>query len=271
MVMVFPFGKPHTHTPTNSLCPTSSLHGGRYLQPPTLKGKGSINSWTGNGAFMKQFALAASPRFLPPIQLAEAHPAALALVDCHSTMLVADAFDTALRLTAVAASLVVFAFVLPLVSWAWGEWRVSQLRARRKAPVVGVGSRISPDSPAYVRPQECWTPSELARFAGDLREDGPILVAVDGLVYNVASARHLYGPGGEYEVMAGTDATRSLARNSIEPENPEQARAALNLAQRASLAAWKAVFARKYDAVGRLVSGAAEDASGPALAGDARG
>ena len=186
-------------------------------------------------------------------------------------MLVADAFDTALRLTAVAASLVVFAFVLPLVSWAWGEWRVSQLRARRKAPVVGVGSRISPDSPAYVRPQECWTPSELARFAGDLREDGPILVAVDGLVYNVASARHLYGPGGEYEVMAGTDATRSLARNSIEPENPEQARAALNLAQRASLAAWKAVFARKYDAVGRLVSGAAEDVRGPALAGDSRG
>ena len=215
------------------------------------------------------FALAASPRFSPPNQLAEAHPAALSLADCHSTMLVADAFDVAFRLTAVAASLVVIAFVLPLASWAWSEWRVSQLRARRKAPVVCVGSRISPDSPAYVRPQECWTPSELARFPGDLREDGPILVAVDGLVYNVASARHLYGPGGEYEVMAGTDATRYLARNSIEPENPVQARAALNLAQRASLAAWKALFARKYDAVGRLISGAAEDASGPALAGDA--
>ncbi len=188
---------------------------------------------------------------LPPVQLAEeATPAAWT-----STTVLADAapWEWVLRLTAASASLMVLAVMLPIATWALGEWRVARLRARRKAPAMS--RRISPGCPAYVRPQAGWTPSELAQFTGDSEDrNGPILIAVDGRVYNVAIARHLYGPGGEYSIMAGRDATRYLARNSIEAESPERASSALTLAERASLAAWKAVFERKYDVVGVLVS-----------------
>ena len=56
---------------------------------------------------------------------------------------------------------------------------------------------------------------ELAEYDGSGCDDGPVLVAVDGLVYNVAKARNFYGPGGEYAVMGGTDATRFLEHAAL--------------------------------------------------------
>ena len=61
---------------------------------------------------------------------------------------------------------------------------------------------------------------ELQEYDGrDAR--GPILLAADGDVFNVALSRNFYGPDGEYAAMAGTDATRMLARNSLEQEAVE--------------------------------------------------
>ena len=72
----------------------------------------------------------------------------------------------------------------------------------------------------------------------------------------MARARHLYGPGGEYGVMGGADASRYLARNSVDPETPEEAAVPLSLVERTSLGAWVFSLQQKYDVVGRLASDA---------------
>ena len=85
-------------------------------------------------------------------------------------------------------------------------------------------------------------------------DDGPILLAADGLVFNVARGRNFYGPGGEYEVMAGADATRYLARNSVESGDGSGGASPLNLAQRGALATWVFSLKSRYDIVGKLAS-----------------
>ena len=84
--------------------------------------------------------------------------------------------------------------------------------------------------------------------------------------------RHFYGPGCEYHVFAGRDATRLLAKNSLEEENPEAASVPLSLGERASLAGWMVVLRSKYEVVGRFEGaelldggGASIDASAPSF------
>ena len=117
------------------------------------------------------------------------------------------------------------------------------LRNARRGRAQQKAKSVPASSAAFVRPRKLWRLDELRAFDGTDGADGPILLAADGLVYNVALARNFYGPDGEYAAMAGTDATRMLARNSLEAET--DATAPLNLAEQASLAAWKFSFERK--------------------------
>ena len=48
---------------------------------------------------------------------------------------------------------------------------------------------------AYIEPKEYWTEEELAPYDGSRDEDGPILLAADGLVFNVYKGRNFYLPG----------------------------------------------------------------------------
>jgi membrane-associated progesterone receptor component len=93
----------------------------------------------------------------------------------------------------------------------------------------------------------------LAEFDGtDEDEDGPMLFAADGLVFNVWKGRNFYGPGGEYHIFAGRDATRLLAKTILEEEEPEALLLPLNIAEKAALAGWMYTFKNKYEVVGRL-------------------
>lgn len=107
---------------------------------------------------------------------------------------------------------------------------------------------------AYIEPRDVWTKAELAKFDGtdDPTERGPLLFAADGNVYNVWKGRHFYGPGCEYHIFAGRDATRLLAKTKLEEETPEEEKAPLNIAERAALAGWIYTFRGKYDVVGKL-------------------
>lgn len=87
---------------------------------------------------------------------------------------------------------------------------------------------------AYIEPKDTWTVDELAQYNGE-DENGPILMAVKGDVYNVWKGRNFYGVGGEYHIMAGRDATRFLAKNRLEEESEEQLKIELNIAERANL------------------------------------
>jgi membrane-associated progesterone receptor component len=105
---------------------------------------------------------------------------------------------------------------------------------------------------AYIEPKDFWTEAELAEYDGTKDPDGPILMAADGLVFNVYKGRNFYGPGGEYHLFAGRDATRFLAKTIVEEETPEEAAKPLNMAGRASLAAWLFTIKGKYEIVGKL-------------------
>ena len=46
----------------------------------------------------------------------------------------------------------------------------------------------------------------------------PILVAVNGTIYDVSASPHFYGPGGSYSFFAGRDATRSFVTGCFDTD-----------------------------------------------------
>ena len=194
-------------------------------------------------------------------------PRARVIAAVSSSLVVADAgelvFAAVAGVTQMIGSGVAFVVSLTCLAaavWLWNEQYVLSLRKQRYKPVDA--RRVSSDSASFVQPRAAWTVAELAEFDGRGPEDGPILLAASELVFNVAPGRKFYGPGGEYSVMAGKDASRYLARNSVEEESPTQAAKELNIAERAALSAWVFSLKQRYDTVGRLVG----DEEGAALA-----
>lgn len=104
---------------------------------------------------------------------------------------------------------------------------------------------------AFIEPREYWREEELRQYDGS-DEEGPILMAVNGDVYNVWKGRHFYGPGCEYHILAGRDATRLLAKTKLEEETEEEKKIKLSIADRAALQGWIYTFKTKYEIVGKL-------------------
>lgn len=106
---------------------------------------------------------------------------------------------------------------------------------------------------AYMAPRdEPWSEEELRAHDGTRNPDGPILVGVAGKVYNVWKGRHFYGPGGEYSIFAGRDATRLLAKFRTQEEDDESLAKPLTMGERATLEGYIWTFKEKYDVVGTL-------------------
>lgn len=124
----------------------------------------------------------------------------------------------------------------------YAEYEANQLEKQRLAYIEPRG----PDNP--------WTEEELAQYDGTADDEtGPLLLAVKGDVFNVGwKGRGFYGPGAEYHIMAGRDATRFLAKNRLEEETEDERKVALNIAERANLEAWYWQIKNKYDIVGTL-------------------
>ena len=59
----------------------------------------------------------------------------------------------------------------------------------------------------------------LAEHDGGGEAEGPY-VAVLGIVYDMSTSANFYGPGGNYAMFAGRDATLNLARNSLDGDLP---------------------------------------------------
>jgi len=113
---------------------------------------------------------------------------------------------------------------------------------------------------ASITPKDKWTLDELKYYDGSNDLKGPLLIAVDGGVYNCHKGRHFYGPGCEYHIFAGRDATRLLAKGVLEEETAESVEKPLSYVERAALAGWLLTFKAKYEFVGRL-AGAEETLS----------
>jgi membrane-associated progesterone receptor component len=119
--------------------------------------------------------------------------------------------------------------------------KLDQVRKQERARLAYLASREEP-----------WTKDELKAYDGTRDPDGPILIAVAGKVYNVWKGRHFYGPGGEYSIFAGRDATRLLAKFRTTEEDEESLSIPLTMGERATLEGYVWTFKDKYDVVGTL-------------------
>ncbi|KAF9815152.1 hypothetical protein IEO21_04770 [Rhodonia placenta] len=63
---------------------------------------------------------------------------------------------------------------------------------------------------------QTYTPKTLEPFDG--KEGKRILLAINGVVYDVTAGRNFYGPNGMYANFAGRDASRGMAKQSFETD-----------------------------------------------------
>jgi membrane-associated progesterone receptor component len=105
--------------------------------------------------------------------------------------------------------------------------------------------------------------SELSQFDGVVDPFGPVLIGVEGKVFDVGQrGLGFYGPGASYHCFAGRDASIALAKVSTDDEDLVQDTetwkgpdlSGLSEDEREALDGWKEMF-QKYDLVGDLVDG----------------
>jgi len=63
--------------------------------------------------------------------------------------------------------------------------------------------------------ERAYSLQELKTFDGT-RAGAPILLACGGVVFDVSSGSHFYGPDAPYHVFAGRDGSKSLSTGSLE-------------------------------------------------------
>ncbi|KAJ1856001.1 Dihydrodipicolinate synthase [Coemansia sp. RSA 2131] len=103
-----------------------------------------------------------------------------------------------------------------------------------------------------------WTKRSISTYTGV--NDTPILIALDGKVYDVSEGRGFYGPGCAYNVFAGRDASRLLAKQEFddgmtdaELDAPIDKLDDLTEEDREALDSYIGLFSVKYQCVGDLV------------------
>ncbi|KAG8903388.1 hypothetical protein FRB99_003380 [Tulasnella sp. 403] len=104
----------------------------------------------------------------------------------------------------------------------------------------------------YDGTQKAYTESQLLRYDGTDPEK-PILLAIDGTVYDVTEGRRIYGPGGGYHQFAGRDAARAYVTGCFKIHLTHDVRG-LTEEEMKSLTKWKDFYANheKYRKVGTV-------------------
>jgi len=97
------------------------------------------------------------------------------------------------------------------------------------------------------------TLQQLRKFDGT-QEDGRVLCAINGRIFDVTKGKRFYGPGGPYSSFAGHDASRALAMFQTDLVKEEYDDLSdLNSHQMESVKEWELQLAEKYDVIGRLL------------------
>jgi len=102
-----------------------------------------------------------------------------------------------------------------------------------------------------------YTPKALAAFSGN---DGErILLAINGIVFDVTAGRNFYGPQGMYGNFAGRDASRGMAKQSFDADmltpidQPLDKLEDLMPDEIENMKGWIDHFSNKYIICGKLV------------------
>ncbi|TFL00636.1 cytochrome b5-like heme/steroid binding domain-containing protein [Pterulicium gracile] len=109
--------------------------------------------------------------------------------------------------------------------------------------------------------QKLFTETQLAQYDGK-DPTKPIYLAVDGDVYDVSANRRTYGPGGSYNVLAGSEGGRSFSTGCFLTHKTHDYRG-LTDREMQSVNHWKNFFAehKDYFKVGRLLQKPIDPAS----------
>ncbi|KAI3512263.1 hypothetical protein L1887_19578 [Cichorium endivia] len=114
-----------------------------------------------------------------------------------------------------------------------------------KSKYVKVGSIKNPER----KSRGDMTEEELKSYDG--RDPSkPILMAINGVIYDVSTERRLYGPGGPYELWTGKDCCRAVAKRSFKEEDLNSDLTGLGDHELQSLKNWEDTFRIKYVRVG---------------------
>lgn len=80
-----------------------------------------------------------------------------------------------------------------------------------------------------------------------------LYVAIKGTVFDVTRNKAAYGPGEPYHVFVGRDASRALAKSSLEEEDALPEYTDLPESELSTLDDWYKFFSLRYNIVGKLV------------------
>ncbi|KAJ7988807.1 hypothetical protein DPEC_G00313030 [Dallia pectoralis] len=100
------------------------------------------------------------------------------------------------------------------------------------------------------KPVRLFTDDDLKRHDGS-EEGRPIYMAVKGVVFDVTKGKEFYGKGAAYNVLAGKDCTRAVAKMSLEPSDLTSDITGLSEEQIQSLeSVFEGTYKKKYPIVG---------------------
>jgi membrane-associated progesterone receptor component len=102
--------------------------------------------------------------------------------------------------------------------------------------------------------QRDYTLEELLEYDGT-HGTKPLLLVMRGVVYHVTNGWSFYGPNGGYSFLAGHDASRALAKMSLEPAMVQQPVVLDDLSdtENQTLNDWIAKLSLKYPVVGNVI------------------
>ncbi|CAL5225355.1 g8158 [Coccomyxa viridis] len=95
-------------------------------------------------------------------------------------------------------------------------------------------------------------PTELGKYDGQ-DPFRPILLSLRGKIYDVSSAKEMYGPGGSYALFAGKECARALGKMTMDAKDCSGSVEDLTEGQMKTLHDWEEKFRSKYPEVGKLV------------------
>eukprot|EP00898_Chlorokybus_atmophyticus_P005599 jgi/Chlat1/603/Chrsp103S08589 len=154
-------------------------------------------------------------------------------------------FQEVLHTVPLPVAIAVSAVVLTVAVLAWRS------SSSRSTPPMQMAT-MEPEPPVVLRDV---TSEELAEHNGT--GGTAVWVAIKGNVYDVTKGSAFYGPGGPYEMFAGKDASRALAKMAFSAEYlttrvPELDD--LSYSEKETLDQWEMKFDMKYTKLGRIVS-----------------
>lgn len=133
---------------------------------------------------------------------------------------------------------------------AFGSWLLLRDLLNDYWAAKRLAQRKALEEQMHLAPRQ-WHAEDLAPYNGTDPQK-PILIGVDGEVFNAWRSRDFYGAQGPYGVFAGKDATRYFAKQLVSLEDDDGQ--PLTSEELDNMKSWKEFLRFKYDAAGTLVA-----------------